>query len=200
MERRWGLIWMTKEWEIKYDAALGSTYFHLEKYSLASGNKFTEETIPGGSTISDNRKSKIVTASLTAIFIGEGFQDRYDALKKMENSDNTNNFYVRPKFKGGKREFVRNLGIEAITKDVGAEENCIFCTINLKQLNKSTVAVSTTTYKGQTKNVKLESEEPSEVEIEKAGRVLTEEKKREIYIASYFNDVDKLDELLLGGE
>lgn len=199
MVHKWGLIWMIKDWEVKYDTALGNTYFHLSKYSVTSGNKFTEEDVPDGTTISDNRVSKIETVSLSAIFIGEDFQNRYDILKKLENSDDTNNFYVRPKFEGGRREFIRNLGIETIVKEVGNEENCIYCTINLKQINKSTVAISTTTYKGRAKNVKLEAQEPSEIEIEKADIILTEKKKQEIYQASYFNDVNKLDELLLGG-
>ncbi len=185
---------MSKEWEIQYDAALGDVFFHLSNYSITSGNQFTEETIPDNATLSDHRKSKQVQVSATAIFIGNGFQSRYDALKELENSDDTFDFYVRPKFEGGKREFVKNCGIETITKNVGNEENCIYCTISLKEIMKGSVAVSNTTYTPiptkdtKTSNVKGETDKPSETEEEKAKETLTEEKYKFLYAQTNVDD------------
>ncbi|GLI57718.1 hypothetical protein PM10SUCC1_32320 [Propionigenium maris DSM 9537] len=189
---------MTREWEINYDIALGDVYFHAFSYSVASGNQFTQEVIPDNSTLSDHKKKKQVGVSISAIFIGDDFQSRYDALKELEDSDDTYDFYVRPKFEGGKREFIRNCGIETITKEVGAEENCIYCTIVLKQISKGSVAVSKTSYEAppapvpkkekKPSNVKLEPEVPSEVEKEKAVETLTEEKYGDTYLYNYVDD------------
>lgn len=188
-------------WEIRYDAILGSLCLNILDYSVKSGNDFTSESIPDNADLSDHRKARAISVSINAMFVGEGYEDRFDKLKTLEGSDDTYTFYVRSKHGSTKREVIYNCAIESVNKKVGNEDNCIFCSISLKEIKKGTITKAITKYekiespiieKSETsKNVFLEEYSPNEIEKERAKSILSPEIWQEIY-GGVANETDSL--------